>query len=202
MIVEMRTYDYRPGTAQKALDRIALGIDERIKLSPLGGLWHTITGRLDRIVHLWPFEDLAERANVRGRFGELTRWPARTGEWMVASETKILIPAPFTPPLTAGMPGPIYEVCTDIYFPGQLKAIHDAWGKALSQPTCAFIGAWHTELGPMNQWVHVWAFTSMEERETRRAQLVPLVREPEVLAKLFLSQESVLCRPASFSPLG
>jgi len=197
----MRTYDYQPGTVHKAIDRIAIGIDERVRLSPLGGLWQTETGRLDRIVHLWPFRDLADRDEVRGRFGRLGHWPARTGEWMVASENKILIPAPFTPALAPRAAGPVYEICTDVYRPGQLKAIQDAWGKALAQPTPAFIGAWRTELGPMNQWVHIWAFASLEERAARRAQIVPLASEPDALSALFVSQESALCRPAPFSPL-
>jgi hypothetical protein len=38
MIVEMRTYSYRPGTVAQALDRIALGLKARTSLSPLAGL--------------------------------------------------------------------------------------------------------------------------------------------------------------------
>jgi len=202
VIVEMRTYDYRPGTVPMALERIALGLDERTTLSPLAGLWQTETGRLHRIVHLWPFRDLADRDHVRGRFRELKNWPARTGAWMVAAENKILIPMPFNPPLTPRAAGPVYEICTDTYHSGQLGEIQAHWTKALEErPSPSFIGAWRTELGPMNQWIHIWAFASLEQRAARRHEVVPLAGETEALSSLFATQDSVLCRPAAFSPL-
>ena len=74
---------------------VALGVGERTGLSPLGGLWYSDIGRQHQIVHLWTYESLAHREEVRGRFGSLRHWPAKTGEFTEASETKILKPAPF-----------------------------------------------------------------------------------------------------------
>jgi len=203
MIVEMRTYSLQPGMVPLALERIAKGLDERTQLSPLAGLWQTEFGRLHQIIHIWPFSGLAEREQVRGRFKELKNWPARTGEWTDTSETKIMHPAPFSPPLQPREIGPVYEVRTDTYHSGQLGEITKLWTRMFDGkiPEC-FVGAWHTDLGPMNQWIHIWGFPSLEAREAAlRTYDANLHTDAATLAKLFVKQESAICRPALFSPL-
>lgn len=205
MIVEMRTYSYRPGTLQQALDRIALGVDERTKLSPLGGLWFSDIGRQHQIVHLWPYDSLSHREEVRGRFSELKHWPAKTGEFTVESETKILKPAPFSPPLRAGKLGPVYEICTDLYRPNALDRIVDAWSARIERRArlAPFVGAWSSALGPMYQWVHVWAYESLAQRQAVREAAAredcwPPAGDP---GELYLRQDSAIFHPAPFSPL-
>jgi hypothetical protein len=203
MIVEMRTYSLHPGTVPLALERIAKGLDERAQLSPLAGLWQTEFGRLHQIIHIWPYSGLAEREQVRARFKGLKNWPARTGEWTEVSETKIMHPAPFSPPLAPRAIGPVYEVRTDTYQPGQLGEITRLWSHMFRSgvPDC-FVGAWHTDLGPMNQWIHIWGFASLEARAAALQKYdANLQAEPAALAKLFVKQETAICRPASFSPL-
>jgi hypothetical protein len=203
MIVEMRTYSLDPGTVPLALERIANGIAERTQLSPLAGLWQTEFGRLHQIIHIWPYADLAEREQIRGRFKELRNWPARTGEWTETSETKIMHPAPFSPALTPRRIGPVYEVRTDTYHAGQLGEITKLWtamfgGKV---PDC-FVGAWNTDVGPMNQWIHIWGFASLEARAAVMQKYdANLHSEAGALAKMFVKQETAICRPAPFSPL-
>jgi len=202
-IVEMRTYSLQPGTVPLALERIAKGLDERTRLSPLAGLWQTEFGRLHQIIHIWPYAGLAEREQVRARFKELKDWPARTGEWTEASETKIMHPAAFSPPLGPRQIGPVYEVRTDTYRGGQLGEITKLWTKMMARgvPDC-LVGAWHTDLGPMNQWIHIWGFPSLAARaEAMQIYDANLHAEPGTLAKIFVSQESAICRPAPFSPL-
>jgi hypothetical protein len=203
MIVEMRTYSLHPGTVPLALERIAKGLDERTQLSPLAGLWQTEFGRLHQIIHIWPYSGLAEREQVRARFKGMKNWPARTGEWTEASETKIMHPAPFSPPLAPRAIGPVYEVRTDTYQPGQLGEITKLWSRMFEGgvPDC-FVGAWHTDLGPMNQWIHIWGFASLEARDAALPKYdANLQADPAALAKLFVKQETAICRPASFSPL-
>jgi len=198
VIVEMRTYNYRPGTVALALDRIALGLPERSRLSPLGGLWQTEYGRLHQIVHIWPYAGLGEREAIRGRFAELRNWPARTGEWTESAETKIMHPAPFSPPLTPRRIGPIYEIRTDTFHSGKLNDIVAQWQRVFAgAPPSSFVGAWSTDLGPMSQWIHIWGYPAIDERP---AALQQLDREP-ALALSFLKQEVAICRPADFSPL-
>lgn len=194
MIVEMRTYSYRPGLAARALERIAKGVAERTALSPLGGMWLSDTGRLHQVVHIWPYRDLAHRDEVRGRFGELKNWPARTSEWMAEAETKILQPAPFSPALEPGKRGPVYEICTDTCRPEAMKRIPELWASIAARP--GLIGCWQTTLGPMYQWVHIWAYASLEERKLALGEAKP--GDPDAL---YLKQESGIYYPAAFSPL-
>lgn len=66
------------------------------------------------------------------------------------------------------------------------------------------IGYFHTEIGPLNQIVHLWAYDSFEERTKRRAILGS---DPEWMAyvkemrPLLDKQENKILLPASFSPL-
>ena len=66
------------------------------------------------------------------------------------------------------------------------------------------IGYFHTEIGPLNQIVHLWAYDSFEERTKRRAILGS---DPEWMAyakemrPLLDKQENKILIPASFSPL-
>jgi hypothetical protein len=187
----MRTYSFRPGATPAALDRIALGVEARQKLSPLGGLWLSDIGRRDQIVHLWPYRDLAHREQVRARFGELKDWPARTGEYTESSETKIMHPAPFSPRLEPRRCGPLFEICTDTYKPGTLDEIQDSWRRNGS--FAGLVGAWHTVLGPLYQWIHIWAYASLEERKSNA--LLSIGNE------LFVKRESGIYSAAPFSPI-
>jgi hypothetical protein len=203
MIVEMRTYSLFPGTVPLALERIATGLAERTQLSPMAGLWETQSGRLHQIIHLWPYADLGERERVRARFKELRNWPARTGEWTEESETKIMHPAPFSPPLGPRNIGPVYEVRTDTYRPGRLADIVKLYADMFRDgvPSC-FVGAWSTDLGPMNQWIHIWGFRSLEARaEALKRYDANLHATQPSPADLFVKQDNVICTPASFSPL-
>jgi hypothetical protein len=203
MIVEMRTYSLFPGTVPLALERIATGLSERTQLSPMAGLWETQSGRLHQIIHLWPYADLGERERIRARFKELRNWPARTGEWTEESETKIMHPAPFAPPLAPRDIGPVYEVRTDTYRPGRLADIVKLYGNMFRDGVPdSFVGAWSTALGPMNQWIHIWGFRSLEARaEALKRYDANLHASQPSPSDLFVKQETVICRPASFSPL-
>jgi hypothetical protein len=66
------------------------------------------------------------------------------------------------------------------------------------------IGYFTTELGPLNQTVHLWGYSSLDDRARRRAALAA---EPEWLAFLaqitpmLQRQESKILLPTAFSPI-
>ncbi|HUZ75582.1 MAG TPA: NIPSNAP family protein [Stellaceae bacterium] len=67
------------------------------------------------------------------------------------------------------------------------------------------VGFFTSELGPLNQIVHMWAYESLADREQRRAALA---KEPEWHAYLknqpqgvLAAQETRILVPTSFSPL-
>jgi hypothetical protein len=66
------------------------------------------------------------------------------------------------------------------------------------------IGYFQSEIGPLNQIVHIWAFASLDDRERRRNALAAdpawQLFAPKIQACLE-EMESKVMRPANFSPL-
>jgi hypothetical protein len=66
------------------------------------------------------------------------------------------------------------------------------------------VGYFVSEIGPLNQIVHIWAYPSLDERERRRAALAedPAWRAfaPKIQA-LMEEMENKIMKPARFSPL-
>jgi hypothetical protein len=63
------------------------------------------------------------------------------------------------------------------------------------------VGAFWTETGPLNQWIHIWAYTSLDERMRLRAQSLKDPTWPPKAHELELRMESKIVMPASFSKL-
>jgi hypothetical protein len=67
------------------------------------------------------------------------------------------------------------------------------------------VGYFFSEIGPINEIVHIWAFKSLDDREARRARLMD---DPEWQAFLPKIRDLIeiannkIMKPAAFSPLG
>jgi hypothetical protein len=102
MIVEERTYTVKPGTVTQYYDDYnprGLQIQKRI-LGNLIGYFHTEIGPLNTIVHLWGYESLADREKRRAALVADPEWAAylrQSPDIIVDMESRILIPAPFSP---------------------------------------------------------------------------------------------------------
>jgi hypothetical protein len=102
MIVEERTYTVKPGTVSQYYDDYnprGLQIQKRI-LGNLIGYFHTEIGPLNKIVHLWGYESLADREKRRAALAADPEWLAylrQSPDIIVDMESRILIPAPFSP---------------------------------------------------------------------------------------------------------
>jgi hypothetical protein len=67
------------------------------------------------------------------------------------------------------------------------------------------VGYFSTEVGPLNQIIHMWGYDSFEDRMTRRVALGADPGWQAYIAKirpLILRQENKLLIPAPFSPIG
>ena len=205
MIFEMRTYLMKPGSIPEVEKRFGEGLPARAKLSRFGGFWRTEVGTLNQIIHVWPYKDLNEREATRAKAIEMGIWPVKIQEYILEMEAKILYAAPFSPHFEPGQHGNIYEFRTYTYNPGGIGKVIESWSQRIKQRTAMspLIFAGHSEIGPLNQWVHVWAYKNMGERERIRAEAVkagiwPPPRDPSVT---MLKMESTLTVPASWSPL-
>lgn len=67
------------------------------------------------------------------------------------------------------------------------------------------VGYFSSEIGPINEIVHIWSFASLDDRQARRASLaadadwqafLPRIRD------LIVTAENKIMSPAAFSPLG
>lgn len=102
----------------------------------------------------------------------------------------------------------IIEQRTYTLLPGKAPAflkIYEEYGGPVQIPILGnFIAAMVTDVGPLNQYIHLWGYDSMAERERRRAELAAHPDWPTYLGKvapLMQSMETKLCIPAPFSPI-
>ncbi len=201
MIFEMRTYRLQPGSVPTVEERFEQGLRERVKVSPLGAFFHTEVGPLNHIIHIWPYDDLPHRTRVRAE--KIAGWPPNIQEFIVEMESKIVNPAPFSPAFTARQLGGLYEIRTYTMLPGVTQTVIERWqerveGRLKLSPLAA---CGYTELGPLNQWIHIWAYKDAAERFRIRDEARRTGAWPPATRGMFIKQENMLVVPASFSPL-
>ena len=203
MIIEMRTYRLKPGSTPEVEKRFGEALRDRVKVSPLGAFFHTEVGPLNRIIHCWPYENLGERTRLRGDAMKLPGWPPKIQEFLEEMESKIIIPAPFSPKLEERRLGNLYEIRTYTMLPGAAPTVIEKWAERIEGRTklspLAFCG--HTELGGLNQWIHVWAYKDAAERFAIRDQARAAGAWPPATRGQFVKQENMFVVPAEFSPL-
>ena len=77
-------------------------------------------------------------------------------------------------------------------------------GLAIQRPILGtMVGYFSTEIGPLNQIVHMWAYEDMGDREQRRATLKSdprWVKYSASVRQYIISQENKILIPAPFSP--
>jgi len=203
MIIEMRTYRVKAGSVPEVEKRFDEALKDRSKISPLGAFFHTEVGPLNRIIHCWPYADLGERTKLRGEAMKLPNWPPKISDYLEDMETKIIIPAPFSPKLEPRQLGGIYEIRTYTMLPGVLPQVIEKWAERIEGrqklSPLAFCG--HTEIGGLNQWIHVWAYKDAAERFRIRKEAQATGAWPPATRGLFVTQENMFVIPAEFSPL-
>jgi hypothetical protein len=203
MILEMRTYTHKPGALKEVEARFAKALPGRVKLSPLGGFFRSEIGPLNQVIHLWPYKDTADRDAIRAESRKVEGWPPGLSDLLVAQESKILTPAPFSPPLEPRKLGNVYEIRTYTFLPGSMPTVIERWGPMMEarMKLSPLVGCWYTELGPLNQWVHIWAYNDAAERQRIRAEAEAAGIWPPKTREFMVRQENMLVTPSEFSPL-
>lgn len=99
----------------------------------------------------------------------------------------------------------IYEVRTYTLEPGTVAQFEAGFAEALPHrekysPLAAF---WHTDIGPLNQVIHVWPYENLGERERIRAEAAQDPHWPPADLSMIQTMESEIWNPASFMrPMG
>ena len=210
MIFELRTYTFAPG---KLGDYLKLNAEVGRKIrgdnyGRLAGSWTTEFGTLNQYVHLWEYPSLDERDRLRGELGKNDAWTTeyvpKIRVLMLAQENKILSPQlPLEPPAGSGH---LYELRWYRSLPGRIgewiRHIKDVM--PTREKYSKIVGLWQTEMGQLNEAVHLWAYRDLNERAAVRAKALA---DPEWQAyigrsaPLLLQQNAVVLIPAPSSPM-
>jgi hypothetical protein len=96
----------------------------------------------------------------------------------------------------------IVEMRTYTLQPGTLAEVEKLFGEAL--PTREKHGKlaafWHTEVGPLNQIIHVWAYDNFAHRDQVRAASQKEAGWPPPIREFIVGMSNEVFHPAPFSP--
>ena len=88
--------------------------------------------------------------------------------------------------------------------PSYLKLVEEEGIELQKRYLGELVGYFFSDIGPLNQIVHIWAYPSLDERERRRAALAQDATwkafAPKIQA-LMEEMENKIMKPARFSPL-
>ncbi len=177
MIHELRMYTCKPGTVGKVLEAsgtVARRIRQGDKYGVLEGHFSTEIGALNRFVHLWRYDSMAEMTRLRGELGGLEAWRTEyvplIRPHLLDQTVRIL-----NPMREMTMPegeSNIYELRVYRLPPGGAAP----WAQAMLQALPARekysknVGLWVSMLPDPNEVVHLWAYPDFGARmEARRA---------------------------------
>jgi NIPSNAP protein len=210
MIHELRTYTLAPGTQGQYLKNSA-EIGRKIRgdnYGKLEGFWSTEFGTLNRVVHLWTFENLNERERLRGELAKNEEWTKvylpQTRGALLAQENKILsVVLPLKPPAESGH---VYELRWYRAHVGKLGEwiSHFKGIMPTREKYSKNVGVFQTEAGQLNEVVHLWAYKDLNDRAAVRGKVL---QDPEwqtflgKSAPLLVDMKSIILNPAPHSPM-
>ncbi len=205
MINEIRTYSLKTHVVPDYWKQFSAKLTGRLEFSPLGGHWYTDVGPLNQLVAIWPYKDLEERAEIRRRAeaGPDPKWPPDTADLIISMKSEIYIPTPFMTLLGERSIGPVYELRIYSYPQEVIPQVLDAWSGAIAEreKLSPLAGCWYSEFGGVNNFVHMWAYKSFEERLRVRQEAVDSGIWPPPSPMAPTTQENKILFPAPFSPM-
>jgi hypothetical protein len=207
MIYEIRTYNMKPRGVAEFEARFAEGYVAREKYSKLGGMWHTEIGPLNQVIHIWLYESLQHRADVRAAANKDSsgKWPPNTADTLISQESDILVPVSTMVDWTGPQElGNLYELRMYTFPPGVIGQVAERFAKALPARAAVYPvpGIFTSDLGNLNRLYQLHAYKDWAHREEVRAEL----REKKLWPPPGDGNNPIaqLVRhmiPASFSPL-
>jgi hypothetical protein len=201
MIYELRIYTIKPGTTQEYYEKFHEAFEERQKLSRMIGIFHTDIGDLNKIMHIWEYEDHGQRAQIRAESSKHDWWPPPIGHLLENQTTKIVSAPPFRPEPRLGEYGSFYEVRTYSVIPGKIPNVIEKWTQNLPprEELSPLAALFITESGSLNEWIHMWAYKDMNHRSEMRNKSSELPNWPPGSRPFLLKQNSEIWMPGPYS---
>jgi hypothetical protein len=203
MIYEFRTYTLHPRTLPEFLKRFGDALEQRLKLSKLAAFWYTEIGPLNQVIHVWPYENALERSKIRAEAVKLGGWPPKIQEFLVDTKSELFEPLPFSPPLEPSSNGPYFEMRSYVLKAGGIPPMTQRWGEYLPGrlKLSPLTGVFTCDVGSLNQWVHIWAYKSLDERIAIRKKAAAEGIWPPPGDSPVVKQETKILLAAPFSPI-
>lgn len=225
MFLEQRIYTAHPGKLPgwlKAYAEIGGPASSRT-LTPLIGMFTVEFGQINRVLFVRGFDDIDDREAGMVRREADPDWQRFIAETrpmgaLMAQEAKLLKTVPFSPLQKVGQPferklpgeGMFVDHRTYDFNPGTANAwiaAYEKYGKPVQDRLLGQL-LWFavTECGPINQAVFAWGYTSMGDRDKRRAAMAadPAWGEfQKATAGLgaLKQQSTLLLKPVPWSPI-
>jgi len=210
MIYEMRTYTTRAGAvpeilkANEEIGRPVRGDDYGVLI----GYWYTDIGPLNQVVHLWRYEDMAERDRLRAELGQLKAWTTeyvpRIRPLIIKQELRFMeAHRDLTPPASGGN---FYEFRNYRVQPGKAGEFMKLFVGVMPtrEKFSPNICAWISQSPDPNEVCHLWSYKDTTERKQVRDGVAAEQAWKDygaAVQPLLLEMHSTLMWPASFSPL-
>jgi len=95
---EIRTYEVAAGGIPETEAAWAKVMDERNEISPLLAIMASVATHPTRMVHIWPYKTLDDRAKARAEASRRKIWPPPGGSnHLLSLRSDIFVPLPFSP---------------------------------------------------------------------------------------------------------
>lgn len=207
MIYEIRTYNLAPGGAMAEwTKRFGAAYPTREKYSPLFGLWQTEIGPLNQVIHMWAYENLQQRADIRdaSRKDASGAWPPDGKGLLVSQETDILTPIQaMQHPKATQQWGGVYELRMYTYPAGEIAKVAEAFSAQYEKRNAIYpiAGIWTSELGNLNRLYQLFPYKNWAHRDELRAEFRSKGIWPPHSEARPVSQLVRHLIPAAFSPL-
>jgi hypothetical protein len=203
MIYEFRTYTLRPRTLPEFIKRWVDMIDKRQTYSKLAACWYTDIGPLNQVIHVWPYENTLERSKIRAQVVKDKVWPPKTSEFIAEMKSEIFEPLPFSPAMEPSNDGPYFEMRSYTLKPGSIPEMAERWKEHLPArlKLSKLTGVFTSDIGGLNQWMHIWAYKSLDERAEVRKKAVAGGSWPPPGGNFSVKQENKILLAMPFSPI-
>ena len=203
MIYEFRTYSLSVGSVAEFEETLGNALPHREKYSKLTACWHTEIGPLNQVIHVWGYDDMKHRSEVRAAAAQDPNWPPGDTHMIEKMETEIVTPAPFQGPIEPGKYGNIYEMRYYDTKPGSQAPVMKQWEEKLPgrQKHSKLFFCGYTDMGLLNKLIHIWPYEDMNHRAQVRAAAVAAGDWPPRSREYMITMNNKIMVPSSFSPV-
>ena len=208
MIYEVRAYTLTAGDAAEGVEDFGKIIEKRAAISPLIGFFISAVGGLNRILHIWEYENSAHREQARAEALAQPWWPPLKVDKILYQQTRIMRAASFCPKPKTGAMGSVYEIRSDVMLTGKMGAIGAAWERnlpereRLSPLAAAFANpAGEFESGILNEFLHIWPYREMNHWAEVQREVENLPNWNSSYKPCLRSETSEIWYPVEYSPM-